>query len=206
MRTSLCLALSVLLTASTTAFSQALNGKADIEFKVSATMHGFPGTVTSEPLVLERTGDQAKLEVAVPVEDMTTGNAKRDKEMHHMFRAEEHAFIKGHASIDSLKGVQDGATLPFTLTIAETEKEMMAEVSDWRLGDQALSFTVTFPVSLKDYDLKPPKILFFKVHDTVNVTARFSFGKEIAHQDGLPHERGPELSLPVGAAPERRIS
>jgi len=64
--------------------------------------------------------------------------------------------------------------MPVTLTMAGTTGTVTAAVKNLRESATAVSFDLSFPVSLKAFRLKPPSTLvgLVKVRDTVDVTAR----------------------------------
>jgi polyisoprenoid-binding protein YceI len=151
-------------------------GTCDVEFHVEATMHKFTGTVTADPIAVKWDGTTASWDVQVEVEKMTTDKEKRDKEMFHMFHSAEHPHIVGQAEGVSLTELKDGDTFPINLTIGEETKELSATVSGVRQGEEnGLEMTVSFDVSLKEYGLVPPKVLFLKVHDIVRIDAAYQF-------------------------------
>ena len=152
--------------------TQAGETTCDIEFHVSATMHKFTGTVQSEPIT-QIEGSEAWT-VQVDVEKMTTDKKKRDKEMWHMFHSDEHPQIVGSTSAE-LGALGEADTFPVSLTISGETRELTATVSSVETSDDGVAVTVSFPVSLADYGLVPPKVMFFKVHDEVLVDALFRF-------------------------------
>ena len=58
------------------------------------------------------------------------------------------------------KGLEGRVPLDFTLRIREIERPVHAVVSNFREIDGVISFDVEYTVSLKDYQLVPPKPFF----------------------------------------------
>ncbi len=158
------------------AAAELTQGTCEVAFHVSATMHKFTGTVTGDPISLKWEGSAASWDAQVEVEKMTTDKKKRDKEMFHMFHSTEHPHIVGHAEGVALSELKDGDTFPVRLTIGEESHELSASVSGVApQEDGGLALTVSFEVSLKEYGLVPPKVLFFKVKDIVRIDAAYTF-------------------------------
>jgi polyisoprenoid-binding protein YceI len=158
--------------------AETLTGVADVVFNIDATMHEFDGTVASEPVTVTLQDGKASWQVDVVATNMTTFNAKRDKEMYEMFHAKEFPHIVGTASGVALDELRNGAEIPLTLTIRDRTLAHVGIVSNVVRDPEGLSFHVGWPVSLKAYGLKAPKVLFFVVHDTVRVSADFALVPE----------------------------
>ena len=151
-------------------------GTCDVAFHVAATMHKFTGTVASDAVVLHWQGESAAWDAQVEVAKMTTDNEKRDREMRHMFGAEDHPYIVGHAEDVMLETLKVGDTFPFTLTVSGETRDLSATVSAMEeLEEGGRAVSVSFDVSLKEFGLTPPKVLFFKVKDRVRIDAAYRF-------------------------------
>jgi len=58
------------------------------------------------------------------------------------------------------------------LPVHGVTRHVRASVSDWHRADGEVRFDASFSVSLHDYGLVPPSVLFVKVADTVSVVVR----------------------------------
>lgn len=142
-------------------------------FDGTSTLHDFTGSGTSAPAKanwtrLEKGGGLLTAEgITFDVKSLTTDHKKRDKKMMKMFDPSTHPRITG--DVKDLKLVKDGAgkqnitlhingktlTVPVTITTFQTE------------GD-AISFSCSFSLSLKEAGLKRPSVLgLIRVGDTV---------------------------------------
>lgn len=156
-------------------------GECVSDFAVKATMDSFTGKATSDVFVVIEDADE--LRVDVPVAKMKTGKGKRDKEMLHMFGAEEFPVISGIVAGDAvreLKASEAGTNdLPFTLVIHGQTNTVVAKVTNMVEAEDARSFDASFPVSLKSFGLKAPSMMLgiINVKDEVLVTSRVTLRK-----------------------------
>lgn len=65
--------------------------------------------------------------------------------------------------------------MELTLKIRDVERRIQAVISNLRENPGRVSFDAEFPLSLKEYDLKPPTVFFgaIRVGDKVTVNAAF---------------------------------
>ena len=69
--------------------------------------------------------------------------------------------------------------VPFEMTLMGKTHEISGQVSDWSYSEKAVSFTVSFPVSLKDCGIKPPSVLgLVKVKDEILVKASLALKRK----------------------------
>ncbi len=160
-------------------------GGCDIRFRGTSTLHDFTGNVRCQPFrvgVEEVTEGKAIIpgaEVAVLAGEMETGNKSRDRQMLEMFQSDKFPRIRGifgkidpeYIRQERRRGPEEGVQFDFTLRIRDIERPVHAVVSNFRETDGGVSFDVEYPVSLKDYQLVPPKAFFglVRVDDKVVV-------------------------------------
>lgn len=172
-----------------------IRGNCDVRFLGTSTLHGFGGTGKcaqfTAPLntASGEVGVLPLVKLEVPVAGMDTGNDGRDHEMRKMFRSDEHPVIHASArDIDTdavrkrMKEDPAGkAPLDILLEIRGQERRIAAAASGLKEEGNRVSFDVEFPVSLKEFGLKPPSVLgLIRVGDRVTVKA--SFRVEIAEK------------------------
>jgi hypothetical protein len=172
-----------------------IRGTCDVRFLGTSTLHDFHGTGKCAEFAapLERSAGSASVlrlvKLDVPVGTMDTENDSRDKEMRKMFQADRHPVIHALArDIDTdavrrrMKEDAAGkAALDVILEIRGVERKVAAAASGLKEEGNRVSFDVEFPVSLKDFGLKPPSVLgLIRVGDRVTVKA--SFRVEIAEK------------------------
>ncbi len=175
---------------STAAWGEGLEGKCDIAFHGTSTFVSFDGTASCEPFILDINPQraQAKLaapgEIIVPVDGMTTGLGMRDKDMREMLDSASYPQIRGsiapfdpRAKASSLARAEVDK-LVFDLTIRGETRPVVAEVTRFEESAEAVDLDFAFEVSLKDFDIKPPRVfLFVKVGDKVTVKVRMTLLK-----------------------------
>lgn len=163
-----------------------LPGTCQVEFTGSSTLHDFDGTAACTPFILTVTdvGGEAQLgeaTLSVPVTDMRTGIARRDRTMYEMFQAGRFPEITGRLTGAPLAEVRrqlhqaagGTSTLPLAVRIRDSERPVAARVT--RLVDTPRAFSVDleFSLSLAAFRLPPPVVLgFIRVGDEVRVKVR----------------------------------
>lgn len=177
--------LFLLLTASTSASAGMIRGECDLRFLGSSTLHDFGGSARCLPFSSEwRTDAGGKtvlpaVEVEIPVGGMDTGNKSRDEQMRKMFEEERFPRIRGTArnvDVDAMRkaAAKGNAALDLALRIRDVERTVHASVTGLREEGDGVRFDLEFPVSLKDFGLKAPSVLFvIRVGDGVRVKGNF---------------------------------
>ncbi|GAB4557424.1 MAG: hypothetical protein Tsb0017_12150 [Geothermobacteraceae bacterium] len=162
----------------------ALDGTCAVQFFGSSTLHDFEGTGRCAPfsIVIGPGHKVDDIRIAVPVAGMDTANKRRNKKMREMFEADRYPDITGHLAgnrLETLVGrlhraAGTEADFPFELIIRDRARQVQAKVTELVDDASHLAFTLSFPVSLKDFELKPPSVLgFIRVADQVRVEVRF---------------------------------
>jgi polyisoprenoid-binding protein YceI len=151
--------------------AQEARGTLGVAFRVAATLHTVEGTAGTLPIALTRDANGGwSADVAVPVSQMATGNARRDANMRVLLDAEHHPEILGRVRGIDPERVRSSGRLPFVLRIRDVERPLEASVSHWQQSENAASFDAEFDVSLKEFQLEAPGVLFMRVDDRVHVT------------------------------------
>jgi hypothetical protein len=185
LRGVLCAAVLLLLPALANAGEW--RGTCGIRFLGTSTLHDFAGTARCQPfrLILEEAAGGGRLipavEIAVPVEEMDTKNGKRDRQMREMFQSDKFPHIRAagkNLDPDKIRkgrgaGADAEGAVEFTLAIRGIERTIRAVLKNLRESPERVSFDAEFPVSLKEYGLKPPAPLFgvIRVGDRIDVKA-----------------------------------
>ncbi len=174
---------------SSPSWSTDIRGSCHVTFLATSTLHDFTGTVRSLPFDVNivDSGSGGKIipavTVEVPVNEIVTGEKKRDREMREMFDSQTFPLIHGtitNIDPDGLRGRMQKdkngeAPVALTLRIRDIELSLPATFSAFREYGEQISFEVRFFVSLPQYALKPPSLLFglIRVGDRVDVTVTF---------------------------------
>lgn len=169
--------------------AQEYEGACDIRLLITSTLHDITGRVRCRPFTVTVAEDGSgkrvipRVDVEVPVDGIDTGNDTRDGQMRAMFQSDRfpriHGLFEGidpDAFRERIRSSPDGrTTLDAILRIRNIGRPVRAVVSNFREEDGSVVFDAEFPVSLKEYALEPPTVLFFiRVGDrvTVKTTAR----------------------------------
>lgn len=175
---SICSAL-VLLSISASA-RETLYGSVSSEFKVKATVDSFTGKTASEPFVVQPTDE--KVLVTFEIAKMETGKKKRDKEMMHMFHADEFPTITGTAAaadVLALASASDPIDLPLEVVMHGVTKSVVAKATKVNQADGGMTFDLEFPLILSDFDLKAPSIMMMiRVNNEVLVNSRVTLSSK----------------------------
>jgi polyisoprenoid-binding protein YceI len=149
-----------------------VSGSIEISFVGSSTVHDFEGSAAPIHVTVESQPDGTwSGEVAVPVVTLDTGIDRRDENLRAMFDASHHPEIHGRFLGVDAEQVRQASVLPFTLRIRDVERPVQAKLSNWnQQDDRHARFDAAFDVSLQDFGLEAPSVLFMSVEDTVHVT------------------------------------
>ncbi len=179
----------LLLSLASSASAGSLNGNCDIRILGTSTLHDFSGTVRCQPFPVSIEGNTEGrmvipgVEIAVLVEEIDTQNKSRDKQMREMFQSGQFPRIRAALTdLDpdkirrEMRNDPSGkGTVELTLKIRDVERRIQAAMRNLRENPGRVSFDAEFPLSLKEYDLKPPSVFFgaIRVGDKVTVNAAF---------------------------------
>jgi hypothetical protein len=169
--------------------SAKIGGACDVAFLVASTLHDVSGSARCLPFagVLARNaaGRQVlpSVEVEVPVAGMDTRNKSRDGKMREMFRSER--FPRIHAAAQDVdverlrveigKGREGNPSIDLLLRIRDVERKVRATASNLKESGERVTFDLEFPLSLGEFDLKPPSVLgIIRVDDKVSVKVTFT--------------------------------
>jgi len=166
-----------------------IRGACDVAFLITSTLHDVPGSARCMPfgavLARDAAGRQVipTVEVEVPVAGMDTRNTTRDGKMREMFLSER--FPRIHAAahdvdverlrVETGKGREGVPSIDLLLRIRDVERKVRATAGNLKESGERVTFDLEFPVSLGEFDLKPPSVLgIIRVGDKVSVKATFT--------------------------------
>ncbi len=150
--------------------AEAGKGTVEISFSATSTLHDFEGNVAPLAFAIESgpSGTWGS-DVVVPVAAIDTGIARRDASLRSMLDAAQHPNIRARFRDVEPERARAGETLPFRLRIRDVERPVEAAVSHWQQDERSARFDAEFDVSLQDYSLEAPGVLFVRVGDRVHV-------------------------------------
>lgn len=164
---------STLLTMGTLA--ETADATAFIAFKGTSTLHGFEGTVATQPFALTFQEDPATGQISfaanasLNVGNMNTNHKKRDKNMLKMLDQKNFNLISGSLPETSFPTSGTG-NAKLTLKIRDIEQDVEVSLSNWKREGNKISVDMKFSISLASFSLKPPSVMgVIRVGDTVTV-------------------------------------
>jgi polyisoprenoid-binding protein YceI len=173
-------AVAVATLASTPCAAGEIGARLEISFAAKSTLHDFEGSASQITLVMTpESGDEDlwSADVEVPVATLDTGSDSRDENMREMFDAEHFPTIRAALRNVDPDTARETRKLPFMLIIRDVEHETIAAVSNWRGDDEEISFDVSFDISLEQFGLDAPGVLFIRVADRVTVAVHATVQK-----------------------------
>lgn len=161
------------------------NGKADLTFDGTSTLHDWGGTVTAQPFKADVTFSggkptHVKSTVTVKAAAMETQEPKRDENMRKAMKVTDHPLITGQIDTDFSEIAASGTLtkLPLTLTLLGKPQNITATISNWQLKGGKAGFDLEFPVSMKASGISVPSVLLFiRVGDAITVRAHVTLSK-----------------------------
>jgi polyisoprenoid-binding protein YceI len=160
--------------------ARAENGKGTLEISFSATssLHDFEGNVPSVTFAIESgPGGAWDGDVEVPVAAMDTDIDRRDQNLRAMLDAAQYPQIRGRFRDLEPEQVHASGVLPFLLRIRDVERPVQATLSNWQQDDRTARFDAEFDVSLRNFALEAPRVLFVRVGDRVHVTVHVTLAR-----------------------------
>jgi polyisoprenoid-binding protein YceI len=146
----------------------------DITFSGSSSLHDWSGKAAPVHAVLQPAAETGlwNVDLAIPVQDLSTDNEARDTRMREMFHATESPEIRASLrSVDPVVAHRD-SHLNVMLTIRGVSHELPATVSRWQQDDAHVAFDADVDVSLEQFGLEAPTVLgLIRVADAVLVHA-----------------------------------
>ena len=168
-----------LLLITTIAKADVWNGKAEMTFDGTSTLHAWGGKVSAQPFKADVTmagavPQQVVSTVIVKASQMDTAEAKRDEKMRESMQVTSHPLIEGDINVKFSEIAPAGTPtkLPLTLTLLGKPQKVNATLSNWKLSGKKATFDLDFDLSLKKSGIAVPTVLvFIKVGDTIKVHA-----------------------------------
>ncbi len=141
-----------------------------VKFYADVPLHDFTGT--SNELTGQIDLDDGTVEFFVEIATLDTGNGKRNRDMLKTFDTENHPRITFTGVIEGTVDMSSTTAQPVT---AVGQLAMRGVSQDVRVdgtlqpSDSGLLLRASWIVNMKDYRVKPPRILFVKVKDEQDI-------------------------------------
>lgn len=157
----------------------------------TSNVRSFECTATSLEVAVETTGSEAvqrvvagekaigAVDVQVPAKALDCNNPKMNEHMLKALKAADHPVIRFHLASYDLTRDSAGthAMLTGALTLGGVERPISLTAAVRADTSGVLHVTGACELRMRDYDLKPPKLMLgaFKVHDPVKVNFDLRF-------------------------------
>lgn len=142
-----------------------------VEFDSSVPLHSFTGT--SDHLVGKINLQDSTVDFYVDVNTLKTGIGKRDNDMLSTLEAEKYPFAEFFGKLTS--EVNLNSDKPQKVTV-EGEFTVHGVTNDIAIDgtlqktDKGLEVKASWTMNMKDYNIEPPGILFYRVSEKIDVS------------------------------------
>jgi polyisoprenoid-binding protein YceI len=151
-----------------------------VEFTSSVPLHSFQGT--SNQLVGKINLNDSTVDFYVDLNTIKTGIGKRDKDMRETLNTEKYPFAeffgKLNTPFDPTKSGKQPATVEGEFSIHGVSRQVSIDGTLERTDD-GLLVEASWTINLKDYDIEPPGILFYRVDENQKLQIKALLGPDI---------------------------
>lgn len=142
-----------------------------VEFDSSVPLHSFTGK--SDNLVGKVSLADSTVDFYVDVNTLKTGIGKRDNDMLSTLEAKKYPFAEFFGKLRSQVNLNENQSKKVTVEGRFTVHGVSQEVSiDGTLQktDEGLKIEASWTLNMKDYNIKPPGILFYRVSEKIDIS------------------------------------
>ena len=137
-----------------------------VEFKSSVPLHSFTGS--SKHLVGKISLPDSTVDFYVDLNTLDTGNGKRNKDMKKTLEVDEYPFAEFYGTLKNTFNLSIEDTQSVTVngefTVHGISKQIEVEGKMHHSTD-GLHVWASWILNLKDYEIKPPGFLFYRVDE-----------------------------------------
>lgn len=141
------------------------------EFDSSVPLHSFTGT--SDHLVGKISLQDSTVDFYVDVNTLKTGIGKRDNDMLSTLEADKHPFAEFFGKLTSEVNLNSNepqeATVEGEFTVHGVTNDITID-GTLQKTDEGLEVNASWTMSLEDYEIEPPGILFYRVNDKIDIS------------------------------------
>lgn len=168
---SACLFL-LFITISEPAVSQSYKTESGhVEFESSVPLHSFTGT--SDHLVGKISLPDSIVDFYVDLNTLDTGVGKRDRDMLETLEAEKHPFAEFYGKLVSDFNPEisrpQNVTVEGEFTVHGVTNQVTIEGTLQKVPE-GLKVEASWTLNMKDYNIKPPGILFYRVSEKIDIS------------------------------------
>ena len=155
----------------------AFTSESTVEIHANSSMHPIEGethAISGHAEVEVRDGEividpRPSGHVELPIEELSSGHKLQDRELRRRLEAKKYPVIR--YELDDVGGGPENFKLLGTLTFHGVSRQFSEEVTA-RIDGDVLFVEGEHTFDIRDFDVKPPKILTLQVHPDVRVVAR----------------------------------
>ncbi len=140
------------------------------EFRSSVPLHSFTGT--SDQLVGRINLADSTVDFYLDVNTLDTGIGKRDRDMIETLEAKEYPFAEFYGTLtsdfDPQQNTVQKVTVEGKFTIHGVSKKVSID-GTLQKTNEGLIVKTSWTLNMKDYDIKPPGILFYRVSENIEI-------------------------------------
>lgn len=141
-----------------------------VEFDSRVPLHSFTGK--SDELTGRIDLEDGTIDFYIDLSTLKTGIGKRDKDMRRTLNVKEIPFAEFFGSIDGVFNTQSSKLQTVTVSGKFSIHGITKDVTvngTMQMDGGDLLIEAAWRLSLKDYDIRPPRFLMFKVDDEQNI-------------------------------------
>jgi len=142
-----------------------------VEFHSTVPLHSFTGK--SNHLVGKINLADSTVDFYVDVHTLDTGIGMRDRDMMETLDAKEHPFADFYGKLDTKFNPNSFNPQEVTVSGKFTVHGVSRQISingTLQKTESELQVEATWTLNMKDYDIKPPSILFYRVAKEVDIS------------------------------------
>ena len=136
--------------------------------------HEWEGISTNINCLLECNNNKCSIKVSCPLESFNSGNDNRDSNMLYYTESILYPNVTFTSNIFKLNEGINQINIDGILNFHGIEKKIDSKISIIKEGLKLLGST-KFQLSLNDYNIKRPKLLFLSISDTITLDIKLKF-------------------------------
>ncbi|TYP95177.1 Polyisoprenoid-binding protein YceI [Fodinibius salinus] len=150
-----------------------------VEFESSVPLHSFTGT--SNKLVGRISLADSTVDFYLDLHTLDTGIDKRDNDMLETLNAKKYPFAEFYGKLISDFNPdttsQQQVTVKGKFTLHNVSKKVSID-GTFQKSAEGLTVKASWIINMKDYNIRPPGILFYRVSEEINISINALLPKE----------------------------
>ena len=149
------------------------NDNSVITYKGSHPVHDWKGVSSSVKGGIKCKKEECIIQVIVPLESFDGGSSGRDSNMLFSTESHKYPYVKYHSDPFSIQGIkkESSSKLFGYIEFHGITKNIITQISI-NYQDSVFLGTTSFPISLDEYQVEKPQLLFVPISDRINLECR----------------------------------